>query len=418
MEPIELWIGIIFLILGYLVGSVNPGYIFGKVAKKIDIREHGTKNAGTSNAFKVLGLGYAIPTAIYDALKGILMMYFAYLTFAQVSGGITQETFIFIQVTGLMAIAGHIFPFYLKFRGGQGLATATGILLYYIAIYFVTDFFGLLAPFIIICVLSGMFYFITHIGHIIPIIVLPVFGWAVFVTFPGNPYNLFFWILLVQFIIIGIIDVIRRKDEIKIDDETVKTHWWRIATRPFAMFFVMFYILYDQMIALMIIGIVGLVFIAMDLSRILHQGTEELLTQKIKRIFRKEETKKFSSMTIFLVAFFIMVLLFEKEIAIASASFLVFGDMFSKLFGLAFGRHYSKRLNKSLEGTLAFYGVAIIIGYILYTTLDPTKISLAVIFTGVVVAPLAELFSGRINDNFTVGIISGATMTAVKFFGF
>jgi len=60
------------LLIGYLLGSISPAFILGKVLKGIDIRQHGTKNAGTTNVKKVLGLGPAIFTAIYDLSKGLL----------------------------------------------------------------------------------------------------------------------------------------------------------------------------------------------------------------------------------------------------------------------------------------------------------------------------------------------------------
>jgi glycerol-3-phosphate acyltransferase PlsY len=105
------------------------------------------------------------------------------------------------------------------------------------------------------------------------------------------------------------------------------------------------------------------------------------------------------------------VLFFELEIAVTALVFLVFGDMAGKIFGLAYGRH--KIFNKTLEGTLANFGVMIITSYILYTSLN---IPLIVLIAGGLAAPLIEIIPIGINDNFTVPIISGAAMTAVKVF--
>ena len=161
----------------------------------------------------------------------------------------------------------------------------------------------------------------------------------------------------------------------------------------------------------MVIGIVSLCFIALDIFRFLHKQTNILLTEKTKAIFRKGEEKKFSSMTIFLLSTFIIVLFFDIEIAIASLVFLVFGDMFGKIFGLAYGRH--KIFEKTLEGTLAYIGSVIIFGFILYTSID---IALIILISGGIAAPLIELLPIGINDNFTVPIISGAVMTAISIF--
>ena len=146
----------------------------------------------------------------------------------------------------------------------------------------------------------------------------------------------------------------------------------------------------------------------------LFKQTQELLTVKVKSIFRKAEEKKFSSMTIFLISTFILVFIygqFDIAIAITTLVFLVFGDMFAKIFGLAYGRH--KLFGKSVEGTLAYIGAVIICSYILYTSID---ISLPVLIVGAVAAPFAEVLPLGMNDNFTVPILSGAVMTAVKIF--
>jgi glycerol-3-phosphate acyltransferase PlsY len=117
-------------------------------------------------------------------------------------------------------------------------------------------------------------------------------------------------------------------------------------------------------------------------------------------------------MTIFLVATFISILLFEKNIAITALTFLIFGDIFSKIFGLAFGRH--KIFQKTLEGTLAYLGCVLICGFVLYNILE---INLYILLIGGIAAPLVELFSFQLNDNFTVSLISGSIMTVARVFG-
>ena len=129
MEPIQIFVGVIFLFVGYFVGTINPGYFFGKL-KGIDLREVGTKNAGTSNTYKILGLRYAAPTALFDTFKSLLVVYFASISGAGI---------IFSHLSGIMTIVGHIFPFYLKFNGGQGVAAAAGMLLFYLLSYFIIN---------------------------------------------------------------------------------------------------------------------------------------------------------------------------------------------------------------------------------------------------------------------------------------
>jgi glycerol-3-phosphate acyltransferase PlsY len=406
MDPFTIFINTLVIILGYLVGSINPAYIFGRM-KNFDIREKGDGVAGTVNAFKSLGMKYAIPTGTFDFFKGILAIYLSLLIGAD---------FVFAQLSGLAAIAGHVFPFYIKFRGGQGMATTSGILLAYLLNYLLIAPEMLLFIFTYLIFVLAIFVFVTKTGIIVAIIALGLIGYAAFIYYPENPYNLFFLIVVVYDMSVSLYDTIKGK-VIKIENENFKTHWWRVATRPFAFLFIIFYMIFTQIVALLIIGIVAIVFIVLDMTRFLNKQTNELLTVKIKSIFRKNEAKKFSSMTIFLVATFISILLFEQGIAITALTFLIFGDIFSKIFGLAYGRH--KIFQKTLEGTLAYFGCVLICGFVLYNILPLFEITLPllVLIIGGITAPLVELFSFQLNDNFTVSLISGSVMTVARVFG-
>ncbi len=399
MDLIELFLDILCVILSYLIGGILPAYIFGKI-KGIDLREEGTKNPGTSNAFRVLGLKYAIPTAIYDTLKGLAVMLMAY--------GLNRNFFI-IQLCGIVAIIGHIFPYYLNFRGGQGVATSTGLLLFYLVSYMAIslEIFFVILYLIILVVL---FVYICRVGSLLSLITFPILGFAVFQIYPTSAYNLFFILILIHIASIGLYKVISEK-KIIIEDETFKAHWWRVAMRPFAIIFVIFYAFNPWLPSLIFIGSVALAFILLELVRFLNKQTNVILTEKVKAIFKKSEVSKFSSMTIFLVAAFISILLFEKTIAIASLVFLIFGDIFGKIFGLAFGKH--KIYDKTVEGTLAYLGCVLICGYFLFFLLD---IPLLILICGGAVAPLIELFSFGVDDNLTVPLVSGVIMTVVKIF--
>ncbi|MFX1364496.1 MAG: glycerol-3-phosphate acyltransferase [Promethearchaeota archaeon] len=369
----------------------------------MDIREEGTGNAGTSNVHIVLGFKYALLTALYDTLKGIIAIF---LTLG------IGANYIFAQISGFAAIVGHILPFYMNFRGGQGIATASGIILLYmftqylVNIEFFFVIFFLMAIYII-------FYSASRTKKSMPMVfTLPVYGYAIYLHYPNNPYNIFSWIILAFLILFGIYSIITLK-LFNIEDESFKSHWWRVAIRPFALLFLVFYFVYSKTVALFLIGIVSICFIGLDLFRFLSQQAQELLTVKIKSIFKKGEEKKFSSMTIFLISTFIVILLFKIEIAITALVFLTFGDMFSKIFGLAYGRH--KLFDKSLEGTLAYIGTIIICGYFIYTIVD---IPLFILIGGGIAATFSEFLPLGMNDNFTVPIISGAVMTSLMFFGF
>lgn len=399
MDLFDILIGILGILFGYVLGTVNPSYFLGRL-KGIDIRKEGTGNAGTSNLTLVLGFHYGLIAAFYDALKGIIAIFIALAMGANTA---------FAHLSGVAAIVGHIFPFYMNFRGGQGIATASGLMLFYM---FTQYWFGFEFFYIIVFLgcIYGIFYMASRVKKSMPMVFpLPVYGYTIYLLYPDNPYNIYSWIILTFLFGFGIYIIISLK-LFKIEDERFKSSWWRVAIRPVALLFLLFYFVYSRTVALILIGIVSLCFISLDLFRVLHKQTNVLLTEKIKVIFRKDEEKKFSSMTIFLISTFIIVLLFEIEIAITALVFLTFGDMFSKIFGLAFGRH--KYFNKSLEGTLAYIGIVVISIYVLYTMLD---MNLFILVVGGVAATLSETLPLGINDNFTVPIISGSVMTLMAF---
>ncbi len=111
---------------GYLCGSVPFGYLAGKL-KGIDIRQHGSGNIGATNAIRVLGKGIGIPVFLCDVLKGWLPVWLAAGWIAQ-SGASAELVTTGKVLTGFAAVLGHMFTFWLGFKGGKGIATTAGVL--------------------------------------------------------------------------------------------------------------------------------------------------------------------------------------------------------------------------------------------------------------------------------------------------
>jgi glycerol-3-phosphate acyltransferase PlsY len=112
---------ILTILLGYLLGSLSFSYIIAKKIKKVDIRQHGSGNAGATNTLRVLGIGPAITVLLLDVLKGIVAVL--------VAGWIAPDNSgVFPALAGLAAIIGHNWPIYYGFRGGKGVATTIGVL--------------------------------------------------------------------------------------------------------------------------------------------------------------------------------------------------------------------------------------------------------------------------------------------------
>jgi glycerol-3-phosphate acyltransferase PlsY len=114
---------ILFLVATYLVGSIPFGFILAKVFAKTDIRKNGSKNIGATNVTRVVGKKLGILTLILDGLKGVLMVLLAK---AYLSG---IDLRLFLPIVAFIAVIGHIFPIYLNFKGGKGVATAIAVLL-------------------------------------------------------------------------------------------------------------------------------------------------------------------------------------------------------------------------------------------------------------------------------------------------
>ena len=114
---------LIVLIGAYLAGSLPFGLIVARVAKGIDIREHGSKNIGATNVTRVLGAKWGALCFVLDVLKGGLPVYLPRLLLtAEDSNRVHWQV-----AAGLLAILGHMFPIWLGFHGGKGVATALGV---------------------------------------------------------------------------------------------------------------------------------------------------------------------------------------------------------------------------------------------------------------------------------------------------
>lgn len=117
---------LLLIICAYLLGSIPTAVWIGKYFYNIDVREHGSGNAGATNVFRVLGKRAGIPVLLLDILKGLVAVKLAYLN-SDLEG---SYRFVNLQlVLGLASLAGHIFPVFASFRGGKGIATLLGIVL-------------------------------------------------------------------------------------------------------------------------------------------------------------------------------------------------------------------------------------------------------------------------------------------------
>ncbi len=117
---------VFLVVVAYLLGSISNAVWIGKRFYGVDVREHGSKNAGATNVLRVLGWKAALPVFILDMAKGILAVQLVRFTQLQPE---TNQYVGFQILLGMAVLFGHIFPIFSKFKGGKGVATIAGVVL-------------------------------------------------------------------------------------------------------------------------------------------------------------------------------------------------------------------------------------------------------------------------------------------------
>lgn len=138
MAHINLLGTFIFIIIGYLIGSISPSIIISKLKFKTDVRNYYSKNAGATNSTRVMGSKWGAVILIIDGIKPAIAILITYgLTFINITNANYQSIFsqAYIYPTGLAAVFGHCWPIFYRFRGGKGAASSLGVLLMINPIY-------------------------------------------------------------------------------------------------------------------------------------------------------------------------------------------------------------------------------------------------------------------------------------------
>lgn len=188
---------LVSLLIGYLLGTLSPAAFFGKM-KNVDMKKEGSKNLGASNAWITLGKRYFFIIMVLDIGKSWLAAQIAWLLFP----GVAEIGY----VASLGAILGHIFPFYLQFKGGKGLASFGGmaalispwLLLFYLLFGFaLTQIFGhsWVMPFMIALSFPFVVWFRTKniaitAAVVIASVIILIMHWSNMVkAFKGTDFN-------------------------------------------------------------------------------------------------------------------------------------------------------------------------------------------------------------------------------------
>ena len=121
-----------FVILGgflaYIIGSIPSAVWYGKMIYSVDVREHGSGNPGATNTFRVLGKRAGTIVLLFDIAKGLLATSLAVILLNY--GIINEDKLVLTKlIFGMIAVFGHLFPIFLKFKGGKGVATLFGMMI-------------------------------------------------------------------------------------------------------------------------------------------------------------------------------------------------------------------------------------------------------------------------------------------------
>ncbi|MEY8463526.1 glycerol-3-phosphate 1-O-acyltransferase PlsY [Streptococcus merionis] len=183
---------ILLLIIAYLLGSIPSGLWIGQIFFKVNLRDYGSGNTGTTNTFRILGKKAGIIVFLLDFFKGTLA------TLLPIWFGVTELSPL---IFGMLAVIGHTFPIFAQFKGGKAVATSAGMLFGFIPIYCL----------LLIAVFAGTLYLTSMISYssvvaavtaIVSVLILPRLG----ILLPKD------WVLTAVVLVVASIVIIRHRE--------------------------------------------------------------------------------------------------------------------------------------------------------------------------------------------------------------
>jgi len=384
---------VLAIVVGYLLGSVLPAYFLGR-ARGVDLRTVGDRNAGTTNAYHVLGLGPAIVTGAYDGLKGIAAVLVAWWL------GVPAPV---AYGAGIAAVIGHRFPFYLGFHGAEGAATTSGLVWFSMGLALWRGWIVWPDAIVLALIGVGLYLIFNRVAAVAVILTVAAFGLLVA---RGAPTDFLAFLAVVGgYSVYHDVTVVRRQGQFRMSPATRERLLEpRVLMRPAALVFPVLYLFVPKTAILALVGGLAAVFISIDVARLASRRFQGAVSSRTG-FFRKNEERAFSSATLFLAGDFLTLLLFPRPVATMAIIFVTLGDLAAKYAGLEHGS--TKVFSRTLEGSAAFFSACAIAGFV-WSFFVP--LTVAQYLLGAAAAALTELLPLRINDNFSVPLVSAAVM--------
>lgn len=379
---------ILSLIISYFIGSIPWSFIFTKIFSGKDLRKVGTKNVGTTNAWKEAGPIAGVLSFVGDSTKGILAILIGMLF------GISKTWW---PLFALIAIIGHSFPIWLKGKGGVGVAAAVGSFVILFPLESAT--FGILAGTLwltfkkgIIFILSLLWPFVILIGYLRG--TLDLIG-----TLLSIIIELFLFLR-------GMDNLIKSFEEVKepLKDNFVRRKLWRYMGLLFP---ALAYPLWGPVVFRYIVVIAGLIALILELIRRYSKSLNRILKKIFKPVSKSEETYKVSGTSYFLMGCAIAGL-FPIPYSLISIVMLALGDSWAVLVGKKWGKHQWLQ-GKSIEGNIACFLICLASGAV-YMNLIGSPVSYFILIVGALSATMVEGLGNWLNDNLTMAPISALCM--------
>ena len=172
-----------WLLASYLLGAIPTSYLVGRIFRGIDLRQHGSRNLGATNLYRIMGWKYAVPVGLVDVAKGVVPVV--------LFGRMIPAVPLFPVYCGVAAVLGHVFSIFVGFKGGKGVATAAGVVL------------GL-APFALLAVVAVWVVVVKLSGYVSlgSVLASALFPVAAVLLNPNRPEPLWFDIALALFLVV------------------------------------------------------------------------------------------------------------------------------------------------------------------------------------------------------------------------
>ncbi len=356
---------LILFLFGYLIGSISPGYFFGRIIKGIDIRKHNRRNTGATNTYLTVGPVYGVITGAIDFLKASFVYYIAVSGFSGFGLSAVGGKFLNFEtlssdlaiLVGLAAVTGHIFPFYLGFRGGRGVASLYGLAF--------TNLFFSQSVFALILFVGTVFYAIA----------------------------------------------VSQRPEVK---EFLSKAPLRKFLKLAGLVLPLGYLAYSDFFANFVL-VLFITSFGFDVMRFLVPELNQRYL-RLKKLAKEKELKRFSGYTLFLFSAFMLFWFFPKDIAVLCLLFFIVGDVFTPLGPVFLAKETMP--GKTWGGAFLIFTLTFITGLFL-NSLTPVSFSFKVLALAAFLTAFLDQFSVSsskpfsflVDDNFLVPLGTAILLT-------